>query len=180
MPRSGSTTRAGAARVTRHTRSTTGSAGSATSASRVGSPSSRQGKFNAKGEHVNGKWCASGAEAERYRQLLAMDMAGTISSIVCQERFRLIVNNHVICNYRADFSYQVLDEYGGVVRTVVEDVKGFETPEFKLKRKLFDATQDVPLSVIDVKGKARHPDRPDEEATGAGWLHKHWKNKLPD
>jgi len=149
--------------------------------------SGRKGKFNAGGEHVNGIWMASEAQAERYRQLLAMQDAGRIAELRTEVTFDLVVNNKLICRYRADFTYQVVDEYGRELRLVIEDVKGMETPEFKLKHKLFDAIMVTPLSIIEVKGKARHSTRPRlSDKTGkpvgstAGWMDLHWKDRIPD
>jgi hypothetical protein len=185
-PPTGNPQPAAAAKRTRHGASTArpGSAAPATSA---GSPSGRKGKFNAGGEHVNGIWQASEAQAERYRQLLELEVAGTIGNLRTEVPFQLTVNNTIICVYRCDFCYDVLNGFGEPTRAIVEDVKGMQTPEFKLKRKLFDATQAVPLSILEVKGKARHPLRPKlSDKTGkpvgstAGWMDLHWKGRLPD
>lgn len=147
----------------------------------------RRGKFNANGRHINGTWFASEAEAERFLQLQEMLEAGKIGDLRVQVHFDLVVNNAKICGYRSDFAYWVLDEQGRPTREVIEDVKGMETPEFKIKLKLFNATQPVPLSIIAVKGKARHSTRPQlSDKTGkpvgsiAGWMDLHWKNRLPD
>jgi len=91
---------------------------------------------------------ASAAEAERYRQLLRLEMIGAIERLETQPVFDLVVNNHKIARYRADFRYDVTDDMGGVIRTVVEDIKGFETPDFRIKYKLFDATQNPALTLI--------------------------------
>lgn len=144
--------RAAAVQRTRRSRSTTANAGSAASAGKGGNRSFKRGKFNAAGERVNGIWMASAAEAERYRQLMRMDMAGMIDNLRTQVSFDLVVNNQRITRYRADFCYDVIDERGQVVRSIIEDVKGMMTPEFKLKQKLFNALQPVPLTVIPSKG----------------------------
>lgn len=123
---------------------------------------------------------ASEAEAERYRQLLRMEMDGRIQNLRTQVTHPLMVNNQLICRYRSDFEYQIIDEHGRITGDRVEDVKGFETPDFKLKKKLFDALEPTPLTVIPAKGKAKHPDRMDQPSSRAGWMHKHWADKLPD
>lgn len=140
----------------------------------------RNGKFNAAGRHVAGVWCASDAEAERYEQLLALEAKGTIGNLRTQVPTDLTVNNQLICRYRCDFAYDVLDDHGRQMRSVIEDVKGMVTPEFKLKHKLFDALSPVPLTLIKVKGKAKHPGRPGEKASSAGWMNLHWKGRIPD
>jgi hypothetical protein len=145
---------------------------------------SRNGKFNAAGERVNGVWMASGAQAERYRQLLAMEEAGRILNLRTEVPFDLIVNNILICRYRADFTYDIADERGEPTVDKIEDVKGMVTPEFSLKLKLFNALMPTPLSVIHVKGKCKHPvaerNGTEGKGTGAGWMHRHWADRIPD
>lgn len=171
-----------AARAARSTPAT-----ASTKAGRGYAPAARKGKFNANGEHIDGIWFASEAEAERYRQLKAMADAGTIANLKTQVTFDLVVNNVSICRYRADFTYDVVDDVGRVQRQVVEDVKGMVTDEFKIKHKLYDALMPTPLSIIFIKGMARHSTRPRlSEKTGkpvssrAGWVDLHWKNRIPD
>lgn len=80
----------------------------------------------------------SKAEARRGRELRLMEQAGDISALelqpvyVLQEGFRDSTGTwHHPITYRADFQYR---DHG---RLVVEDVKGFRTPEFRIKEKLF-------------------------------------------
>jgi hypothetical protein len=113
--------------------------------------------------------------------------AGRIANLQCQPSYRLEVNNILICIYRADFAYDVMDEGGRPGRHVIEDVKGDETDVFKIKRKLFDALRPIKLSVLHVEGKAIHPTRPVlspvkklPTKTRAGWVNLHWKGRIPD
>ena len=55
-----------------------------------------------------------------------------------QVRFNLMVNDQKICAYIADFCYEREDK-DGVWHYIVDDAKGVETPEFKLKKKLMKA-----------------------------------------
>jgi hypothetical protein len=55
-----------------------------------------------------------------------------------QVRFNLIVNDQKICAYVADFRYE-RENKDSVWEQIVEDAKGVETPEFKLKKKLMKA-----------------------------------------
>ena len=91
-------------------------------------------KYAAKPTHVNGIRFASKREAARYGELSNLQRAGVIAHLELQPRFPLIVGVHLICTYVVDFRYL---ENG---RSVTEDVKGFKTPEYKLKRKLLLAT----------------------------------------
>lgn len=80
----------------------------------------------------------SKAEHRRFIFLEAMQKAGEISDLRCQVEFELIPatpkpggGKERPTKYRADFVY--LDRAGA---TIVEDVKGAVTPEFRIKRKL--------------------------------------------
>lgn len=177
----GSLTPADAGRKTRASRSK-GSKGRGFAKSAT-TDGSRNGKYNAAGEWVNGVWMASGAQAERYRQLLELEKAGTITDLRTEVPFDLTVNNVLICRYRADFSYSLADERGEPTVDVVEDVKGMVTPEFRLKEKLFNALRPTRLSVLHVKGECRHPiesrNHPTRKKSSAGWMDRHWRGKIP-
>lgn len=95
-------------------------------------------KYNSKKTVVDGQKFDSKKEANRYQELLLLEKAGVIKNLSRQVKFVLIPsqrdeNGKVIereCSYKADFVY----EEGG--KTVVEDVKGFRTKEYIIKRKL--------------------------------------------
>ena len=77
-------------------------------------------------------------EANRYCELKLMQRAGVISDLQLQVPFELIpsqrIDGNVVeraVNYVADFTYNGPD---GV--QVVEDTKGYKTPEYIIKRKL--------------------------------------------
>lgn len=83
----------------------------------------------------------SGAEGERYKVLKAKEKAGLIKNLELQKTYPLIVNGLKICDYRADFVYEV----GG--KTVVEDVKGQVHDVFKLKYKLMFACYGITILI---------------------------------
>jgi len=98
----------------------------------------RKNKFNARKTQVDGITFHSWAEAQRYKELRLLEMAGDISDLGVQPRYELLpafdtAQHGRIRNisYTADFFY-----YEGQMQ-VVEDVKGKETAVFKLKMKLF-------------------------------------------
>jgi len=91
-------------------------------------------KYNASPTHLDGHRFASKAEAQRYSELKNLESAGIVSHLELQPRFPLIVGGKVVCTYVGDFRYL---ENG---KPVTEDVKGFATAEYKLKRKLLLAT----------------------------------------
>ena len=95
-------------------------------------------KYNNKKVTVNGQVFDSKKEANRYQELLLLEKAGVIKNLSRQVKFVLIPSQRdesgkLIereCSYKADFTY----EEG--IKTVVEDVKGFRTKEYIIKRKL--------------------------------------------
>lgn len=92
---------------------------------------------------VDGQRFPSKREAERYRQLLLLAKADRIRGLELQVRYELKVRGRKVCEYRADFVYE---EYENRIwARVVEDCKGFRTPEYKLKKKLMKACLDIDL-----------------------------------
>lgn len=95
-------------------------------------------KYNSKKTVVDGQKFDSKKEARRYQELLLLEKAGEIQNLSRQVKFVLIPsqrdeNGKVVereCSYKADFTY----EEG--IKTVVEDVKGYRTKEYIIKRKL--------------------------------------------
>ena len=95
-------------------------------------------KYNNKKITVDGQTFDSKKEANRYKELILLEKAGAIKNLSRQVKFVLIPSQRdesgkVIereCYYKADFKYEE-DE-----KTVVEDVNGFRTKEYIIKRKL--------------------------------------------
>lgn len=94
-------------------------------------------KYHAKKTQVNGITFDSRLEAERYQQLMLLARAGEIQGLHLQPEFQ-IIQGWVDCEtgektrsrfYVGDFMY--IDK--NCERIIVEDVKGMETPEFRLK-----------------------------------------------
>ena len=76
-------------------------------------------------------------EANRYAELALMQRAGVIQNLRRQVKFELIPAQYIdgkcvfrSCSYIADFVYEQNGE------TVIEDTKGFKTPEYIIKKKL--------------------------------------------
>lgn len=96
----------------------------------------------------NGITYDSQKEAHRHAELLLLEKAGTISGLQRQVKFVLIPAQYEPdtigkrggvkrgkliereCAYIADFVYTQDGE------TIVEDAKGFKTPEYRIKKKL--------------------------------------------
>jgi len=92
-------------------------------------------KYSAKPTIVDGIRFASKREAARFCELKNLERAKVISGLTCQPKFPLIVQGKEVCTYIGDFAY-IEDQ-----KFVVEDVKGFKTDVYKLKRRLLLALQ---------------------------------------
>ena len=98
----------------------------------------RYSKFRNRTTEIDGIKFHSKKEAFRYSELKALQMSGQISGLELQPSFKIaeavIFNGKKIRAkfYKADFKYRRFD---GVV--IVEDVKGYKTQVYMLKRSLF-------------------------------------------
>lgn len=111
----------------------------------------KRSKYNAKGEHIDGHWFASQSEAVRYRQLRDMAANGYIEDLELQPSFRVSINNQLICTYRADFGYRVVDTQGETIASYIEDVKGMITPVYTMKRKMVVAQYNIEIVEVPAK-----------------------------
>ena len=95
-------------------------------------------KYNAKKTAVDGITFDSKKEARRYSELKLMEKAGEIYNLelqprfLLQDKFRYKGEAFRKIEYIADFRYT--DKTGA---TVVEDVKGYKTEMYNLKKKWF-------------------------------------------
>jgi len=90
-------------------------------------------KYRAVKTEVDGIIFDSKKEAARYKELILLKKSGVISHLELQPTYDCVVSGKKICRYRADFRY--FDKKG----CVIEDVKGYKTPVYKLKKKLVEA-----------------------------------------
>ena len=102
-------------------------------------------KVTVQGIKFDSKW-----ESERYLYIKSLELAGRVRNLELQVRFALEVNGQKICTYIADFRYEK-ENANGDWETIVEDAKGVETPEFKLKKKLMKACLGIEI-VLSKKG----------------------------
>lgn len=91
-------------------------------------------KFNAKRQNYNGHQYDSRAEAQVAAELDLRVKARDIRGYRRQVTVPLIVNGKRVCAMRVDF---VLEHNDGSEEHL--EVKGFQTPEWLIKRKLFEA-----------------------------------------
>ena len=108
-------------------------------------------KFHNKKTVVDGITFDSQMERRRYEQLKLLKARGVIRNLQLQPKFLLVEGFNIgkkrmqPIYYKADFSY---DENGVFI---VEDVKGVETREFRLKRKLFRRRYGFEIKVVKMK-----------------------------
>lgn len=109
-------------------------------------------KYRAKPTVINGIKFASQAEAARYRRLLWLQGEGQITGLELQPAFVLVPGVRLLgskrktpaLRYVADFRYTV----AATGKVVIEDVKGFLTPVYKLKRHLMKALLNIDIEEV--------------------------------
>lgn len=91
-------------------------------------------KYSARKTVVDGIKFDSAKEARRYSELKLLERAGEISDLQRQVKFTLIPKSEDErpVFYIADFVYEEKDG-----KRIVEDVKGYRTKDYIIKRKLF-------------------------------------------
>ena len=103
----------------------------------------RPAKFGNRKTVLDGITFDSAAEARRWATLKLLERGGRIENLKRQVIFPLMVNGVMIGTYRADAVYLV-KQTGALV---IEDTKGFRTPEYKLKAKIM-AANDWPITEV--------------------------------
>lgn len=84
-------------------------------------------------------------EANRYRQLSALEKRGDISELECQPKFKYFIGEKWIFSYSADFRFK---QDG---KTVIEDVKSVATKKnstYRIKKKIIEAEFNVKISEV--------------------------------
>lgn len=123
---------------------------------------SRRHKYNAKKTVIDGITFDSKAEAAYYNQLKMLKKAGEIKDFEMQKEFVLLEGfNHPskktksgkpsrvrAIKYIPDF---IVTENDGTKKVV--DVKGVQTPDFRIKAKMFMKKYKVPLVLATRKGR---------------------------
>lgn len=95
-------------------------------------------KYKNKWVKYNGQTFQSQAECDRYIALLHLWQTGKILKFVRQKLFKLVINGVQITTYRCDFFVTTLE--GGYE---VEDIKGFITEEYLIKKRLMQVIYGV-------------------------------------
>lgn len=113
-------------------------------AKKLGEFAPKKHKYGAVKTEAGGYKFASKREANRYLELKMMEHAGLIADLELQPEFPIEIDEIPICVYKADYAYFFLET--GV--RVVEDVKGFQTAEYKLKKRLVEAVYKIRITEI--------------------------------
>lgn len=109
-------------------------------------PGPKKHKYRAKRTEVDGISFASQKEANRWCELKVLERAGKVINLERQPRFELIVNGRKVGKYVADFRY--FEKRGELWEPVVEDVKGFHTEIYKMKKELMLATRGIEVQEV--------------------------------
>jgi hypothetical protein len=99
----------------------------------------RKAKYNSVRTKINGYCFSSKKEAKRYLELLTLKKAGEIKIFIRQPMIDLGGGT----TYRPDFLIFWSDG-----KTTWEDVKGFKTPIFKMKKKLVEAKYPIDIEIV--------------------------------
>ena len=105
----------------------------------------REHKYHAKACRVDGIAFPSRKEANRYGELRLLERGGHIRNLEVDAQKAIVypieVNGIHVTSYRPDFRYWHVEQG----REVLEDVKGFVTDVFRLKKKLMRAVYGVEI-----------------------------------
>lgn len=101
-------------------------------------PPAKRSKYRNVKVTMSGITFDSKKEAARYLCLKDDEKRGLVINIAVHVRIPLKVNGTHVCDYEADFVYE-RKRSDGSWEHVVEDVKGFKTDVYKLKKKLVAA-----------------------------------------
>ena len=114
----------------------------------------RPHKYRAKPTVVDGIRFASQKEAKRYSELKLLEKAGEIHSIELQPKYPLIAVRLIgggsvkVGDYVADFRYVEAGYRPFQDTVVVEDVKGFKTPVYRLKKKIVEVQYGIQIREV--------------------------------
>ena len=81
-------------------------------------------------------------EAVHYAYLKNLEKRGIITDLQLQTKLDFKIDGKKIFTYKPDFEYN--DEFGHHI----VDVKGVQTPVFKLKKKLIEAQYNIKIEII--------------------------------
>lgn len=119
----------------------------------------RSSKYNNRYVREDGYTFDSDAEYMRYRELKLLAHAQLIADLVVHPTYELVAGFTDVIGTCAPIYYELDFRYREDGRTIVEDVKGFETDLFKLKSTMFRSRYpNIELRIIKV-GRTRKKSR---------------------
>lgn len=92
----------------------------------------------------DGKKFGSKKEANRYPDLVLMQLAGEIRDLKCQQKFDFVINEILVCSYIADFTYIIVKTNAFTVEDVKSEVTR-KNREYNIKRKLMLAVYKIKI-----------------------------------
>ncbi|CDM57657.1 putative conserved protein [Rhizobium favelukesii] len=106
----------------------------------------KKSKYGNTRVQVDGIWFDSKREAAFYGELKQREKAGEVSGVDLQRSFALLgPQGMLMATYRCDFAFI---DHSQDHRLRVVDVKGVETKEFKIKRRMMKALLGIDVEVI--------------------------------
>ena len=102
----------------------------------------KRNKYNAKKVNINGYKFDSTKEGKRYVSLMEMMSIGAIDLVIRQPI--LDIDNGV--TYRPDFL--IMKKVNNLWEIFFEDVKGIETKDFKVKKKLIEGKYGIEINIV--------------------------------
>lgn len=100
----------------------------------------RRSKYGAKKTLYDGVKYDSQAEAQRAQEIDMLIKAGKVQSVERQPKFDIYINDTKVCYYKADFRITWADG-----TETIEDVKGFKTAMYRLKKKMTEAAYGIKI-----------------------------------
>lgn len=101
-------------------------------------------KYHAQKTVVDGITFHSKKEAKRYQELKLMEKGKVIKSLELQKPIVFFVSAKKMFTYLCDFLYWHIEDG----RMVYEDVKGYKTPLYRLKKKIIEAEYEIKIEEI--------------------------------
>lgn len=105
----------------------------------------KRAKYGAKKTELDGVAYDSKAEANYAAMLKLRERAGEVAGVQIQRPFPILINGLSVGVYKADFCFIDHKEDG---RLRIIDVKGFDTPLSRFKRKCVEAFYGVKVEVV--------------------------------
>jgi hypothetical protein len=103
---------------------------------------SGRSKYRAQKTKVDDILFDSKKEAAHYHELRLLERIGKITNLELQPEYSLSINDKHCFTYKPDFQFMENGEL------VIQDVKGFKTPVYRLKKKLIEAAYGIRIVEI--------------------------------